>query len=156
MRQGVRVAVAEAQIAFEHVADFAVFRETAAANEGGEFVQGFAAAFFDVRQLRGDRFCQVAHMCLLQVGIVGVAAHGHQVGLPSIHPIHGLDEQTFRDSTPARLLNEVLGRRGTWFHPDEYDHKGISEGAPVSSGRRPRLPQRYCVDGQTGRTSLPC
>lgn len=30
---------------------------------------------------------------------------------------------------PAELLNGMLRRRGQWFHPDEYGHKGIAEGA---------------------------
>ncbi len=30
---------------------------------------------------------------------------------------------------PAELLNGMLRRRGQWFHPDEYGHRGIAEGA---------------------------
>jgi hypothetical protein len=48
MRQRVGVAVTQSQVAFEHVSDFAVFDEAASADDGGEFVQLFAAAFFDV------------------------------------------------------------------------------------------------------------
>ncbi len=29
---------------------------------------------------------------------------------------------------PRELLNVMLRRRGQWFHPDEYGHKGIAEG----------------------------
>jgi Tol biopolymer transport system component/imidazolonepropionase-like amidohydrolase len=30
---------------------------------------------------------------------------------------------------PRELLNTMLRRRGQWFHPEEYGHRGISEGA---------------------------
>ncbi len=39
---------------------------------------------------------------------------------------------------PAELLNSMLRRRGQWFHPDEYGHKGIAAGAAkiVKAGGR--------------------
>src|SRR5262245_23395263 len=66
MCQRVSVAVAQAKVAFEHVADFAMFDETAGADDGGEFIQRFAAAFFDVGELRRGCFFQIAHNYLLR------------------------------------------------------------------------------------------
>jgi Tol biopolymer transport system component/imidazolonepropionase-like amidohydrolase len=39
---------------------------------------------------------------------------------------------------PNELLNSMLRRRGQWFHPDEYGHKGIAAGAAkvVKAGGR--------------------
>ena len=42
---------------------------------------------------------------------------------------------------PLELLNGALRRRGQWFHPDEYGHKGIAEGVAkvIKAGGRAGL-----------------
>jgi hypothetical protein len=53
---------------------------------------------------------------------------------------------------PRELLMTMLRRRGQWFHPDEYGHKGIAEGANkiVKAGGR------VCLGGHGQMQGIGC
>ncbi|MDX2032480.1 MAG: amidohydrolase family protein [Blastocatellia bacterium] len=53
---------------------------------------------------------------------------------------------------PTELLNGMLRRRGQWFHPDEYGHKGIAEGA----ARIVRAGGRVCLGGHGQMQGIGC
>jgi Tol biopolymer transport system component/imidazolonepropionase-like amidohydrolase len=53
---------------------------------------------------------------------------------------------------PVELLNSMLRRRGQWFHPDEYGHKGIAEGA----ARIVRAGGRVCLGGHGQMQGIGC
>jgi Tol biopolymer transport system component/imidazolonepropionase-like amidohydrolase len=53
---------------------------------------------------------------------------------------------------PAELLNSMLRRRGQWFHPDEYGHKGIAAGA----AKIVRAGGRVCLGGHGQMQGIGC
>jgi Tol biopolymer transport system component len=53
---------------------------------------------------------------------------------------------------PQELLNGMLRRRGQWFHPEEYGHKGIAEGA----AKIVRAGGRVCLGGHGQMQGIGC
>ncbi len=53
---------------------------------------------------------------------------------------------------PTELLNSMLRRRGQWFHPDEYGHKGIAAGA----AKIVRAGGRVCLGGHGQMQGIGC
>lgn len=53
---------------------------------------------------------------------------------------------------PSELINGMLRRRGQWFHPEEYGHKGIAEGA----AKIVRAGGRVCLGGHGQMQGIGC